>query len=448
MTIKVSVILPSLNVSPYIEECLQSVRRQTLREIEILCIDAGSTDGTREIIAAHAAEDSRIRLLGSKIRSVGYQLNLGLAAAQGEYIGIVETDDYIALGMYELLYAAAQAHRAEIVLNDYQAFWGETTKSAPPGAGDHASNGRGERQFLETTKSAPLGAGDRASGGGGERQFLNKSVARPAQYNRPIDPAAEQEVFDNDMSIWAGLYSRDFLLRNNIREQETPGAAYQDQGFWFQAFVCAKRLLYLQNAAQGYRYRLDNPRSSVHSKRLTYAICEEFSFIKEQLEKRGLWEKYKATYKRLQFNRYLWNYLRLEEPEQLQFLQRFRAENELPVSVEEFHAQRRQEKQSLQAILHSNQPVIIFGCGSDGIRLLEYLRSKDELGRITCLTDNNAALHGTTIFGLPVLAPERARRDYPQACYLLASLNYGGAIRKQLLAAGVGQENLWAGHVC
>ena len=124
MTIKVSVILPSLNVSPYIEECLQSVRRQTLREIEILCIDAGSTDGTREIIAAHAAEDSRIRLLGSKIRSVGYQVNLGLTAARGEYIGIVETDDYIAPGMYELLYAAAQAHRAEIVLNDYQAFWG------------------------------------------------------------------------------------------------------------------------------------------------------------------------------------------------------------------------------------------------------------------------------------------------------------------------------------
>ena len=424
MTIKVSVILPSLNVSPYIEECLQSVRRQTLREIEILCIDAGSTDGTREIIAAHAAEDSRIRLLGSKIRSVGYQLNLGLTAAQGEYIGIVETDDYIAPGMYELLYAAAQAHRAEIVLNDYQAFWGETTKSAPPGAGN------------------------RASSGGGDRQFLNKSVARPAQYNRPIDPAAEQEVFDNDMSIWAGLYSRDFLLRNNIREQETPGAAYQDQGFWFQAFTCAKRLLYLQNAAQGYRYRLDNPRSSVHSKRLTYAICEEFSFIKEQLEKRGLWEKYRETYKRLQFNRYLWNYLRLEGPEQLQFLQRFRAENELPVSVEEFHARRRQEKQSLQAILHGNQPVIIFGCGSDGIRLLEYLRSKDELGRITCLTDNNESLHGKTIFGLPVLAPERAWRDYPQAYYLLASLNYGGAIRQQLLAAGVGQENLWAGHVC
>lgn len=423
MTIKVSVILPSLNVGPYIDECLTSVRAQTLQELEILCIDAGSTDGTREIIAAHAAEDSRIRLLDSHIRSVGCQLNLGLTAARGEYIGIVETDDYIATTMYELLYTTAKAHQAEIILNDYQAFWSEQTKSAPQGAGDCVS------------------------GGGGPRQYLKKSIARPAQYNRPIDPSQEQEVFDNDMSIWAGLYSRDFLLRNNIREQETPGAAYQDQGFWFQAFVCAKRLLYLQNAAQGYRYRLDRPGSSIHSKSLTYAICEEFAFIKAQLEKRGLWEKYKATYKRLQFNRYLWNYLRLEEPEQLQFLQRFRAENELPVSVEEFHARRRQEKQSLQAILHSNKPVIIFGCGSDGIRLLEYLRSKSELGRITCLTDNNAALHGTTIFGLPVLAPERAWQDYPQAYYLLASLNYGGAIRKQLLAAGVGKENIWAGHV-
>lgn len=420
---KISLILPSLNVRPYIEECLTSVRAQSLRDIEILCVDAGSTDGTRDIIAAHAAEDGRIRLIYSRLRSVGHQVNLGIEAAQGKYIGIVETDDFIAPAMYASLYAAAEESQAEIVLNDYQAFWDET-------------------------KSAPLGAGDRVSGGGGTRQLLKKSVARPAQYNRLIEPGSEQEVFDNDMSIWTGIYRRDFLLESGIRQQETEGAAYQDQGFWFQCFACAKRILYLQDAEAGYRYRLDNPGSSIHSKRLTYAICEEYAFIREQLQKRGLWEKYRATYKRLQFNRYLWNYLRLGEPEQLAFLQRFQQENELPVPAEEFHARRQQEKEALQAILGSGSPVIIFGCGSDGIRMLDYLRSKGELGLITCLTDNNKALHGTAIFGLPVLAPERARQDYPQASYILASLNYGEAIRKQLLSAGVGSEKIWSGHVC
>ena len=406
---KISLILPSLNVRPYIEECLTSVRAQSLRDIEILCVDAGSTDGTREIIAAHAAEDGRIRLLDSRVRSVGHQVNLGIEAAQGTYVGIVETDDYVTPDMYAGLYAAAEAHQAELVLSDYRAFWGQEA---------------------------------------GGRQFLSKAVARPAQYNRLIEPGREQEVFDNDMSIWTGIYRRDFLMENNIREQETRGAAYQDQGFWFQCFACAKGLLYLQNAEDGYRYRLDNSGSSIHSKGMAYAICEEYDFIKEQLKQRSLWEKYQETYKRLQFNRYLWNYLRLEEPEQLQFLQRFQQENELPVPAEEFHARRMQEREALQAVLRGGSPVIIFGCGSDGIRMLDYLRSKGELGRITCLTDNNAELHGTTLFGIPVLAPQRARQDYPEACYILASLNYSKVIREQLLTSGVKEDHLWSGHVC
>lgn len=63
----VTILLPSLNVAPYIEECLTSVEQQTLGNIEILCIDARSTDGTREILAAHAAKDSRIRMCRKRI---------------------------------------------------------------------------------------------------------------------------------------------------------------------------------------------------------------------------------------------------------------------------------------------------------------------------------------------------------------------------------------------
>ena len=83
---KATLILPSLNVGGYIEECLESVRCQSLEDIEILCIDAGSTDGTYEILREHAARDSRIRLIRSQVRSYGYQVNLGLSIARGEYV--------------------------------------------------------------------------------------------------------------------------------------------------------------------------------------------------------------------------------------------------------------------------------------------------------------------------------------------------------------------------
>lgn len=96
--------MPSYNVGIYIGECIESVVSQTLKDIEIICVDAGSTDGTLEILEEYAAKDERIRLLHSDMKSYGHQMNMGLASACGEYIGIVETDDFIAPDMYEELY--------------------------------------------------------------------------------------------------------------------------------------------------------------------------------------------------------------------------------------------------------------------------------------------------------------------------------------------------------
>ena len=105
MKAKVSVILPSLNVADYIEECMDSLLRQTLQELEILCIDAGSTDGTEEVLRQYAKSDPRIILLHSDIKSYGKQVNMGLAYVSGEYVAILETDDWIVpeIGLIMLL---------------------------------------------------------------------------------------------------------------------------------------------------------------------------------------------------------------------------------------------------------------------------------------------------------------------------------------------------------
>ncbi|MCR2065245.1 glycosyltransferase family 2 protein, partial [Campylobacter helveticus] len=94
MSVKVSVIIPSLNSINYYDECIKSVINQSLKEIEIICVDANSTDGTLELIKKYQAQDERIKLIISDKKSYGYQMNLGIAAASGEYVGIVESDDY------------------------------------------------------------------------------------------------------------------------------------------------------------------------------------------------------------------------------------------------------------------------------------------------------------------------------------------------------------------
>lgn len=104
----VSVIMPSLNVVKYIDECIQSVLNQSLKEIGIICVDAGSTDGTYERLKEYETNDSRVRVILSDKRSYGYQVNLGIKESNAKYIGIVETDDYVDENMFGILY-----HRAK-----------------------------------------------------------------------------------------------------------------------------------------------------------------------------------------------------------------------------------------------------------------------------------------------------------------------------------------------
>ena len=120
--VKISIIMPSKNVAGYIEECLHSVQKQTLEDLEILCVDAFSSDGTRDILKQHAKEDRRIRIIDDVVGSTGYAFNAGLKAASGKYIGIVETDDYVEPTMFEVLYSIAEEYDLDYVKADFNAF--------------------------------------------------------------------------------------------------------------------------------------------------------------------------------------------------------------------------------------------------------------------------------------------------------------------------------------
>ena len=104
----------------YIEECLQSVCNND--NIEIICIDAGSTDKTLDLIEMYENKDSRIKIVNSPKKSYGYQVNVGIKMARGKYIQIVETDDYIIPGALRDFVNWAEKYNLDYIKGDYYGF--------------------------------------------------------------------------------------------------------------------------------------------------------------------------------------------------------------------------------------------------------------------------------------------------------------------------------------
>jgi len=114
-TIKVSVIIPVYNTAVYLPACIDSIRRQTLQEIEIICVDDGSTDGSLDILDEYASQDNRIRVIHKDNGGPASARKAGVREANGQYIGFVDSDDWIEEDMYELLYHKAGEHQVDMV---------------------------------------------------------------------------------------------------------------------------------------------------------------------------------------------------------------------------------------------------------------------------------------------------------------------------------------------
>ncbi len=113
--IKVSVIVPIHNTEQYLKRCLESLINQSLQEIEIILIDDGSTDNSLKLIKSYAEKDNRIKILTQANSGAASARNAGLFIAKGEYVGFVDSDDYIDLSFYEKLYKKAKETNSEIV---------------------------------------------------------------------------------------------------------------------------------------------------------------------------------------------------------------------------------------------------------------------------------------------------------------------------------------------
>ena len=100
---KISVIVPVYKVEKFLPKCLESLINQTLKDIEIICINDGSPDNSLKILEEYAKKDSRIKIINQKNAGPSVARNNGMSAASGEYIGFVDSDDWIDLDFYEKL---------------------------------------------------------------------------------------------------------------------------------------------------------------------------------------------------------------------------------------------------------------------------------------------------------------------------------------------------------
>lgn len=246
---KISIIMPSLNVKKYITQCIESVLVQTLEDYEVICIDAGSTDGTKEMIEQYASKDNRIKLIKSEVKSYGYQVNMGIELAKGDYIAILETDDYIDGDMYRRLYEAAQQDKLDYAKADFDIIY------------EYNSKHINRKAFVE--KDFIFG-----------REEHNR-------YKRVFNAQEYPQIFTKDVNVWSGIYKREFLNKHNIRFNESAGAAFQDIGFKMLVFTYADRMECIDYS--GYRYRTEREGcSSCNNKVLKYAY-QEFKRLIEDI---------------------------------------------------------------------------------------------------------------------------------------------------------------------
>lgn len=111
---KVSIIVPIYNVEKYIERCIDSIINQTLKDIEIILVDDGSTDRSGEIADDYAKKDSRIIVIHKENEGQGAARNIGIDIAKGEYIGFIDSDDWIDINMYERMYYSVKESKSDI----------------------------------------------------------------------------------------------------------------------------------------------------------------------------------------------------------------------------------------------------------------------------------------------------------------------------------------------
>jgi len=421
-----SVIIPMLNVDKYISECICSVRNNTDTDMEIICIDAGSTDGTLEKVIEYAKTDKRIKVIHSDRKSYGYQVNKGIMLAEGKYFAVVESDDYVDTNMYYQMISIIEKRNLDVVKCGYNYVF--------------------EKKGIQHKQQQQI--------------FLNDFI-----YEKETDSKENKDIFLCDNNIWTGIYKVDFIRKNHIFLNETDGAAFQDIGFMIQLHVHHPKSFYIK--APFYQYRYNRAGASTwEPKALQFAYQEiQFLFLNSYLSMDQ--EDFPYIYKRLS-NIFVTEYekvLRIQKYNinseylhkyycglkkifigsrekmccnlQLHFL----LENEIDYAYWLQDNDNKYEKW-LKDLNESvgNRTIIIAGAGARGKNAFFSCEKLDIM--IDAFCDNDKVVCGSCFWNIKIISVQKACQNFPNDCYLIASKKYAKEIKEQLLGLGIRMNQL------
>ncbi len=268
LRIKVSVIIPVYNAEKYIGECLDSLRRQTLKNIEIICVDDGSKDGTLEILRKYEAEDKRIKVFCQENQYAGVARNCGIDNAHGRYMLFLDADDFFEETLIEKVYLEAERRQAEVVLFGGQSY-NESTKEIKP------------MPWLLNTSVLP----------------------KEVPFNRKDTEGMLLSAFSP--APWTKLFRSDFVRRSSLRFQDLQNS--NDVFFVFCAICLANKITYLDEKLVYYRRGSE---SSLQSTKKKQPLCflEAYNSAYKLLNNEGIYQDVKKGFRNTVISGCLYNY--------------------------------------------------------------------------------------------------------------------------------------------
>ncbi|MEE1277467.1 MAG: glycosyltransferase family 2 protein [Acutalibacteraceae bacterium] len=248
---KVSIIIPVYNVEKYIERCVNSLKQQTLTDIEIILVDDSSTDSSLKICKSLAKEDPRIKVITKVNEGAGYARNAALKIAEGEYIGFVDSDDYVEKDMFSTLYKKAEEYGADLVMSGVKFVDGNMFSEQ----GDCV-----QKNYFEN-----------------DTHFETEEELKKLRMG--IIGATPDDADDSKygMSIWKNLFRHEIIKENNLKFESEREMLSEDALFMVDFIACIKKATGIKNAFYNYCRNGDSISKSYKKDRFQKSLV----FVKE-----------------------------------------------------------------------------------------------------------------------------------------------------------------------
>lgn len=247
--IKVSVIVPVYNAEKYIEQTLQALIKQTLKEIEIIVINDGSTDHSDAIIKKMAKQSDKVIYVNRENRGVGPTRNEGMAMAKGEYIGFCDSDDIPNKNMYEKMYKAAKEEDADVAVCDENIIKNNIVTN------------RNHKKLKETV------------------------------YIKDINSFFEDYYFTKkyENHVWDKIFKRDIIIKNNIKFGDLKRITGEDTFFSITIIPYCKKIIFLEDKLYNYMVRPNSIMNTYNPQKMekTIRFMEEVKKFEEERKLEG-----------------------------------------------------------------------------------------------------------------------------------------------------------------